>query len=171
MKRKIFTILIPMLIFISTGLMAQKQKVAGRFIVTNGTVNGQDISAALKSKKIMTVFYQNNPEELSMAQVMSGKMNKKYGKEEQTYGRLYPIYHKYTPAKGYIPKKQVFFFYWKFHEIGRNGSGDQMSAIVKFTKIFSPQGIVFEEKIINGKSRKLVNFSGFMQGTIDFSNY
>ncbi|MBV6440816.1 MAG: hypothetical protein EPGJADBJ_02491 [Saprospiraceae bacterium] len=61
----------------------------------------------------------------------------------------------------------IFYFNWRYINTYDEKKG---TAKVQLVKIYKPQGIAFVLKIIP-ENLDIIIYKGYMEGTIDFSNY
>lgn len=147
------------LLFTST--FYAQQKVIAKFIITDAKKNGIDETPYLLKAGAVTVFYTaDNDGLLYMANVFT-KDN------TQSFGPIYSSQSTKNAESNSSFKTDVATFNWHYINDYNDKSG---TAKVKFTKIYKPQGIAFELRIIP-ENLDLIVYKGYMEGTIDFSDY
>ena len=72
---------------------------------------------------------------------------------------------KQKTAKDY--KVDIFYFNWNY---SNNYDSKKGTCKVQFLKIYKPQGIVSKLKLIT-EALDVTEYIGYMEGSIDFSNY
>lgn len=85
-------------------------------------------------------------------------------KETQSFGSMYSAE---TETYNETYKADVFYYNWRYTNDYDGKSG---TAKVQLTKIYKPQGIAFVLKIIP-ENLDIIIYKGFMEGTINFSQY
>ena len=143
MKRFIFLICVTLL-HLNT-ISAQQQKEIARFYVTHASHNGNDITEWAVNRKVFTVFYTINDEPY-MANVSDVD-------DDQSWGKVYKV--------------DIFYFNWNYSNSYDSKKG---TCKVQFLKIYKPQGIVSKLKLIT-EALDVTEYIGYMEGSIDFSNY
>lgn len=160
MKNKFYSFLI-ILNFVSNGLFAQNQKTIAKFITTDASTNGVDVTPTYLSENAYIVFYKSNNDGLIyMANVWS-KTN------SQSYGPMYSLESEKKRETYDTYEADIYFFNWRYINTYDNKKG---TAKVQLIKIYKPQGITFTIKIIPENLDILV-YKGYMEGSIDFSDY
>lgn len=159
MKKKIIYTL---LIFLPLFVMSQSnaQKTFAKFIVLDASTNGVDETEYLLDQGAYTVFYTTEDNFLYMANVWP-----KDG--TQSYGRLYASEHKKLNETYDSYEADIFYFKWRYINDYDSKRG---TATVKFVKIYKPQGVSFNITIIP-ENLDVIVFKGYMDGTLDLSNY
>jgi len=140
---------------------SEEQIVIGKFIITDATLNGEDITPTLVMNKSFTVFYTyKGSEELYMAN---------YFREDdsQSFGLLYDSKLEEFEETDDEYKTEVLTSSWRYINDYDEKKG---TAKIKFTKIYKPQGIIFELTIIPENLDFLV-YKGYMEGSLDFSMF
>lgn len=161
--KTIFKIIL-VLFFICPSLVygqKSKQKEMARFIITDATQDNYDITPAILSMGLYTVFYQvENDRRLYMANVSSNK-------DSQSYGYVYnwENYHEKETAETYAA--DVFTFNWSYYNTYDGKSG---TCKCIFTKIYKPQGVVSTLQMMT-EDLRLIVYKGYMEGSLDFSDY
>lgn len=157
MKRYIF--LICFALFNITAILAQQQKEVARFYVTHASLNGNDITEWAVNRNMFTVFYTINGE-LYMANVSDSN-------DDQSWGKVWGFRNETREETSTDYKVDIFYFNWNYSNSYDSKKG---TCKVQFLKIYKPQGIVSKLKLIT-ESLDLTEYIGYMEGSIDFSNY
>lgn len=161
MKRKFYLILAFCLILISSGIFAQRQETSAKFVITDASSNGVDITPYVLEAGLYTVFYTSDDDGLLyMANVSPNQESQSYGpiysSQMASYDETYETY-----------KAEIFYYNWRYINDYDSKKG---TAKVQFTKIYKQQGIAFTMKIIT-EDLDVSIYKGYMQGSIDFSKY
>lgn len=138
---------------------AQEQKELARFYVTHATENGQDITEWSTYSKAFTVFYTIG-NELYMANVSENN-------NEQSWGKIWGFENKTKEETSTEYKADIFYFNWNYSNNYDTKSG---TCKAQFFKIYKPQGIVSKLKLVT-ESLDIIEYTGYMDGSIDFPNY
>jgi hypothetical protein len=153
------------LTLISTSMFSFSQKeendVIAKFIITEASINGIDWTDYYLDQSAYVVFYNVDDKNVIYMANYCEKDN------TQSYGPMYAtksLNHEETD-KTYEAKE--FNFSWRYTNDYDNKTG---TAKVLFTKIYKPNGITFTIKIIP-ENLEIIVFSGYMEGSIDFSDY
>lgn len=157
MKKLIFFICV--LLFNINTMLAQEQKEIARFYVTHASLNGNDITEWAVNRNMFTVFYTINGE-LYMANVSDSN-------DDQSWGKVWGFRNETREETSTDYKVDIFYFNWNYSNSYDSKKG---SCKVQFLKIYKPQGIVSKLKLIT-ESLDLTEYIGYMEGSIDFSNY
>lgn len=160
MKNKLYSILI-LLVLISNGVLAQRQETLAKFIITDATMNGVDATPTILSNKAYTVFYKSDNDGLIYMANVWPKSN------SQSYGPMYSIENQKKRETYETYEADVFYFNWRYINTYDNKKG---TAKVQVIKIYKPQGVAFTVKIIP-ENLDITVYKGYMEGTIDFSDY
>lgn len=162
MKIKILPkFLVLILLFISNNLFAQSQKVLAKFIITDATTNGVDITPTILSNNAYTIFYANSDDKLIyMANVWPKN-------KTQSFGPMYSVENKNSHETYDKYEADVFYFNWRYKNDYDNKKG---TARVQVIKIYKPQGVAFTVKIIP-ENLDIIIYKGYMEGSINFSDY
>lgn len=143
-----------------TFAQTNKQEVLSKFIITDATTNGNDITETILDQRAYLVFYTNNDNNLYMANVWQ-KNN------SQSFGRLYNTEHKKLKETYENFEADIFYFKWRYINSYDTKKG---TATVELIKIYKPQGVTFKITIIPENLDVLV-YKGYMEGTLDLNRY
>ena len=157
MKRFIFLICVTLL-HLNT-ISAQQQKEIARFYVTHASHNGNDITEWAVNRKVFTVFYTINDEPY-MANVSDVD-------DDQSWGKVWGFKNETREETAKDYKFDIFYFNWNYSNSYDSKKG---TCKVQFLKIYKPQGIVSKLKLIT-EALDVTEYIGYMEGSIDFSNY
>ncbi len=140
---------------------SNEQEVIAKFIISSASVNGKNNTQILLDQGAYTVFYTfQNDGLIYMANYWpknnSQSFGPMYSAETTRYNETYENY-----------KADVFNYNWRYTNDYDDQSG---TAKVQLTKIYKPEGVVFILKII-AENRDVIIYKGYMEGTIDFSNF
>ena len=137
-----------------------KQETLSKFIITDASDNGNDITETILEQNAYLVFYTDVEEKLFMANVWE-KNN------TQSFGRLYNTEHKKLKETYESFEADIFYFRWRYINSYDTKKG---TATVELIKIYKPQGVTFKIKIIPENLDILV-YKGYMEGTLDLNKY
>jgi hypothetical protein len=140
--------------------IAQDQTTLAKFIIQDARLNHADVTQVYLNAGGYIVFYENGYGYLNMANVMSNR-------NTQSYGRLYSVNHEKIPETGTEYEVDIFDFRWSYVN---NYDGKEGTAQVRLVKIFKPAGVAFQCTIIP-ENLDLIEYKGFMEGSINFSKY
>jgi hypothetical protein len=157
---KMKKILLLLSLFIATFSFAQKQETLAKFIITESTQNGYDNTAFDIDRGGYFVFYNNVDKEPYFANIAGNS-------EDQSFGRTINMKSETIKETSTSFKANVFNFRWKYFNTYDNATG---YATVQFTKIYKPQGVIFELVMILPNLDKLT-YKGYMDGTLDLENF
>ncbi|RTL14093.1 MAG: hypothetical protein EKK56_02250 [Flavobacteriaceae bacterium] len=160
MKGKFYLILV-LLVLTVNGVFAQRQETLAKFIITDATMNGVDVTPTLLSNKAYTVFYTSDNDGLIYMANVWPKSN------SQSYGPMYSIENQKKRETYETYEADIFYFNWRYINTYDNKKG---TAKVQVIKIYKPQGVAFTVKIIP-ENLDITIYKGYMEGTIDFSDY
>jgi len=137
----------------------QRQKTLAKFIITDATINGEDVTPILLANNAYIVFYTSDDDGLIyMANVFPESNAQIYGAiysaESQTQRETYETY-----------AADIFYFNWRYINIYDNKKG---TVKVEMIKIYKPQGVVFAIKMIP-ENLGIIVYKGYMEGTLYFS--
>ena len=152
------TIFLFFILFFTT--FSGQQKTLGTFIISDATINGNDVTETYLNGGGFISFYTTDSGELMMANVMANR-------QTQSFGRLYASKRKSLQETYGEYKADLFYFQWSYKNDYDNKRG---TAKINFTKIYKPQGIVFICTIVLENLDRLV-YKGYMDGTLDLSDY
>lgn len=156
---KNFILLICVTLFHINTMSAQEQKEIARFYVTHASYNGNDITEWAVNRKVFTVFYTIN-DELYMANVSDADDN-------QSWGKVWGFRNETREETAKDYKVDIFYFNWNYANSYDSKKG---TCKVQFLKIYKPQGVVSKLKLIT-EALDVTEYIGYMEGSIDFSNY
>ena len=157
MRTKILTLTI-LLFGVIININAQ-QKVIAKFNVTHAVSNGDDITEWAVNSNVYTVFYILNGQ-LFMA-------NYAERDDTQSWGRIWGLHEQTEPETLSNYKTDIFYFNWDYKNSYDSKTGTCKAQLLK---IYKPQGVVSVLKLIT-ESLDVTEYTGFMEGTIDFSNF
>jgi hypothetical protein len=140
---------------------SSEQKVIAKFIITDASKNGYDNTPKILEQGAYTVFYTFEEDGLiHMANYWPKNKSQSYGPmysaKTTSYNETYETY-----------KADVFHYNWRYTNDYDGKSG---TAKVQLTKIYKPQGVAFILKIIP-ENLDIIIYKGYMEGTIDFSQF
>lgn len=158
MKYKIFAL--ALFFVFAYNLMAQQQNTLAKFVIQDARINHEDVTLTYLRSGGYIVFYENQYGYLNMANVMSNR-------NTQSYGRLYSVNHKKIEETSTEYEADIFDFRWSYVN---DYDGKEGTAQVRLVKIFKPAGVAFQCTIIP-ENLDLIEYKGFMEGTINFSKY
>lgn len=139
---------------------AQKQEDLAKFIITEATSNGSDISQWYFQRKQFLIFYNNKENNLCLANV-SG-IN-----DDQSYGRVYSLKSETMNETETSYKADVFSFRWRYFNSYNSETG---YATVSLTKIYKPAGVIFSIKMVL-PNLDVLKIKGYMEGTLNLNDY
>lgn len=138
-----------------------QQKTIAKFQITDGTVNGEDVTPTLINENAYLVIYsivENN--DLCMANFWQTS-------KSQSFGSIYAIEEKKIDESDENYKADFINFQWSYTNTYDSKKG---TAKVELMKIYKPQGVYFEMTIVPENLDVLV-YKGFMSGTLDLKVY
>ncbi|MCL9980936.1 MAG: hypothetical protein NBV77_05770 [Bacteroidia bacterium] len=137
------------------------QEIIAKFIITDATKNGIDITPTLIENNAYTAFYKSDRKgSIYMANIWPKSRS-------QSYGPMYSI-KSHTNRETYETyEADVFYFNWRYIN---TYDGKKGTAKVQVIKIYKPQGVVFVLKMIT-ENLDLIIYKGYMEGTVDFSKF
>src|ERR1035437_5447434 len=148
-------------LLISTCLLAQhKHNFVAKFVDTDGSVNGVDITPTLLEQEAFTLFYTRNSDTLYMDNIWLKDTTQSDGPLHASKPALYNQKYGTYPA-------DIFYFNWDYSNSYDDIKG---TASVQITRVYKPQGVAVILKIIPENS-DLIIYNGYMEGIIDFSVY
>jgi hypothetical protein len=150
------------LIIFQVALFSQNntQETLSKFIISDATKNGNDITETILDQNGYLVFYTKNDNNLYMANVWQKN-------DTQSFGRLYNNELKKIKETYETFEADVFYFKWRYINSYNKKKG---TASVELIKIYKPQGVVFKITIITENLDILV-YKGYMDGTLDLNKY
>lgn len=157
MKKNI--LLIWVALFNITAVLAQEQKEVAKFYVTHAINNGNDVTEWAIRDKIFTVFYYVG-NDLYMANVSERS-------DTQSWGKVFGGHSENKKETSTEYATDTYYFNWNYTNSYDSKKG---TCKVLFTKIYKPQGVVSKLKLIT-ESLDVTEYIGYMEGSIDFSNY
>lgn len=159
MKKILFIILICLPIVLYG--QATEQKTLAKFIITDATENGVDITPIIVNAGAYTVFYTSEDDGLIyMANVWAGS-------NSQSFGPMYGVEIENIDETSESYKTDIFTFNWRYYNDYDTKSG---TAKVQVIKIYKPQGIAFSVKIIP-EDLDIIIYKGYMEGTVNFERF
>lgn len=149
-------VLLPQLIFADN-----KQEVLAKFIITDASENGQDITPTYLENGAYLVFYTSGNEKgLCMANFFPKT-------DSQSYGEVYSMESKTFEETDKQYKADIFKFNWRYINTYDEKRGTSQ---VEVTKIYKPQGVAFIVKIIP-ENLDILIYKGYMEGSVNFNSY
>jgi hypothetical protein len=161
MKKNIWTLLALFFLSITNVAFGQKQETLARFIITDASKNGIDETPTMLSNNAFTVFYTSSNDGLIYMANVWEKSN------SQSFGPMYSVQSKKNRETYETYEADIFHFNWRYINSYNNKKG---TAKVQVIKIYKPQGVAFTVKIIP-ENLDIIVYKGYMEGTIDFSDY
>lgn len=140
--------------------MFSQQKTLAKFIITDASLNKNDVTETYLDAGGYIVFYTNDEGNLYMANVMSER-------DTQSFGRLYSSEHSELKETYDKYEADIFYFNWSYKNDYDSKRG---TAKVKLVKIYKPQGIIFS-CIIIPENLDILEYKGYMEGSVDFSKF
>lgn len=137
-----------------------KQKTLSKFIISDATDNGNDITEHILDERGYLVFYTSIDNKLYMANVRQKN-------DTQSFGRLYNTEIKKLKETYENFKADIFHFKWRYINSYDTKKG---TATIELIKIYKPQGVTFKITIIPENLDVLV-YKGYMEGTLDLNKY
>jgi hypothetical protein len=137
-----------------------KQETLSKFIISDATDNGNDITETILDQRGYLVFYTKNDNSLYMANVWQKN-------DTQSFGRLYNTEHKKLKETYESFEADIFYFKWRYINSYDTKKG---TSTVELIKIYKPQGVTFKITIIPENLDVLV-YKGYMEGTLDLNKY
>lgn len=161
MKNKFISILSwSIIFFLPTLLDAQEQNIIAKFVITDARINKIDCTKKYLDENAYIVFYISSKGEFEMANVMP-KSN------TQSFGNLYSSKNTKEDETNKSYQVDYFSYTWSY----KNSYNDKVgTADVTLGKIYKPQGTIFSCLIIT-ESLDIIEYKGYMKGTIDFSKF
>lgn len=158
MKR--ILIIISLLLIATASAFAQDQKDLARFYVLKATIDGSDQTSYVVNNDAYTVFYETADGKLWMANVWEKR-------DSQSWGPVLNMNSKHHPETSTTYESDEFIFDWAF-----SNSYDSETGVceVSFSKVYKPQGVVSILRI-STKSGSVIEYIGYMNGTVNFSKY
>ena len=163
MKTKLLLRIILIVVSLSTPFMCNAQRenreTLAKFIINHGEQNKVDITEWVVNSGLFTVFYTINDVPY-MANVSDNG-------DSQSWGRIWGFesYSKEETDTEY--QADVFYFNWSYANTYDNKRG---TCKIEFIKIYKPQGVVSILKMIT-ESLDVIEYTGYMEGSIDFSDF
>ena len=131
------------------------QETFAKFIITNGTVNGEDITPRLINEKPYFVIYRIiKTNDLCMANFCQTS-------NSQSSGSIYSILKKRIEANDENYQIDTLNFKWDYSNTYDEVKG---TANVELSKVFTPEGVYFTMNILPENSDVLV-YKGYMEET------
>lgn len=158
-------IIITILFFIPFTIIAQidKQKILSKFIISDATENGRDITEYILDQQAYLVFYtreDTDNENLYMANVWI-----KNG--TNSFGRIFDKkYHKSSETSNEF-ETHFMTFKWSY----KNSYDDKRgTANVELVMVYKPIGKAFILTIIP-ENLDVLQYKGFVEGSLDLNKY
>jgi hypothetical protein len=140
---------------------SSEQEEIAKFIITDASVNGIDNTPTILDQGAYTVFYTfQNDGLIYMANYWPKN-------DSQSYGPMYSAATNSLNETYETYKADIFYYNWRYTNDYDGKSG---TAKVQLTKIYKPQGVAFILKIIP-ENLDVIVYKGYMEGTVDFSQY
>jgi hypothetical protein len=140
---------------------SSEQEEIAKFIITDASVNGIDNTPTILDQGAYTVFYTfQNDGLIYMANYWPKN-------DSQSYGPMYSAETNSLNETYETYKADIFYYNWRYTNDYDGKSG---TAQVQLTKIYKPNGVAFILKIIPVNLDVIV-YKGYMEGTIDFTQY
>jgi hypothetical protein len=140
---------------------SSEQEEIAKFIITDASVNGVDNTPAILDQGAYTVFYTFQDDgQIYMANYWPKN-------DSQSYGPMYSAETNSLNETYETYKADIFYYNWRYTNDYNGKSG---TAKVQLTKIYKPQGVAFILKIIP-ENLDVIVYKGYMEGTVDFSQY
>lgn len=158
MKKIAQTILF--LTLVSAGTYGQEQKTVAKFIVNDARFNKVDRTDYYLNEGAYLVFYLDKDSIPCMANVLP-----KLG--SQSFGQLISHNNKHVEESENKYPADYFYYKWSYLNSYDNKKG---TADVILVKIYKPVGVAFECKIIP-ENLDVLDFKGYMDGSLDFSKF
>lgn len=147
------------LIAIQFSVFAQKQNKIAKFIITDVSQNGKNVSEDYLENNAYTILYSvTGDKRIHMANVWP-KSN------SQSFGPIFSLENSKIDETDENFETEIFKFNWEYHNTYNSQKG---TSKVQLTKFFKPQGIMYELKLVT-ESLDVIVFKGYMEGTLDFS--
>lgn len=154
--------ILTVLFFFSVNAFAQTQEIIATFIVTDASMNGENITQEVVTKGgAYTVFYQSGRSNLLYMANVWPKQN------SQSWGALYMEEIQNLPETSNQLETDIYFFRWEYQNSYDTKRG---TCNIQFIKTYKPQGITSTLKMIT-EELDITIFKGHMEGTLDFSKF
>ncbi len=138
--------------------VSSEQNILAKFIITDASKNGFDNTTTILEQGAYTVFYTfENDGLIYMANYWPKNKSQSYG----------PMYSTKTTSYNETYEADIFNYNWRYTNDYDGKSG---IAKIQLTKIYKPQGVSFILKIIP-ENLDVIVYKGYMEGSIDFSQY
>lgn len=158
--KNIFTIIL-LLISLLAKSQSNERKILAKFIITDATLNGKDVTPILLNAGAYTTFYTiGNDGVIYMANVWPNS-------NSQSYGPMYSLEGETKEETYETYEASFFYFNWRYHN---TYDGKEGTARVQLIKIYKKQGITFSMKIIP-ENLDITIYKGYMEGSVDFSAF
>ena len=145
----------------SSFLCYSQSKTLAKFRITEATDDGQDVTEWYYNRGQQIVFYLCDDGSLCLS-------NFSERENEQSYGGLTSLGKVETlPETRTTFKIDIFKFRWNYFNTYDSKRG---WATVSMYKIYKPQGVVFNMKVALS-NLNIMKYKGYMEGSIDFSQY
>ncbi|QQS29998.1 MAG: hypothetical protein IPM47_03335 [Sphingobacteriales bacterium] len=154
----IFTFSLLLLLGRQSSLFAQ-QETYSRFIISDARINDYDYTERYVGSGGYIVFYEVDGE-LFMANVLEDE-------NTQSYGRLFSMNIREIKETYENYEAEVYTFKWSYINDYDTKRG---TASVRLTKVYKPVGVAFICVIVP-ENLDVLEYRGYMEGSIDFSGY
>ena len=134
----------------------KKQETLSKYIITESTRNGSDLTSFDVERKGYFVFYRDSDGELLFANVSKAT-------KEQSWGPVLDLKTKEEKETETTYEADVFRFRWKYANTYDKKTG---YATVTLHKVYKPQGVVFILKMVLTNLDEMI-YKGYMEGTTD----
>ena len=145
-------------LFLASLLSFSQQEVLAKFIITNATRNGLDVTQVYQESGSYLVFYSsNNDGDIYMANV-AGNLG------TQSFGRLFGF-----ETERFLETEDMFeydLYSYKWNYIN-NYNDINGTATVGLMKVYKPQGVAFMCRIIT-EGLDILEYKGYMEGSLQF---
>ena len=137
------------------------EQTLSKFIITDASMNGVDVTPEIIDAEAYSVFYTyENDEGIYMANVWPKK-------NSQSYGAMYSftIEEEKNTYESY--QADYFYFNWQYINDYDNKKG---TAKVYVIKVYKPQGIVYIMKMLT-ETLDMYVYKGYLEGSLNFSAF
>ena len=139
----------------------RQEETFAKFIITDASRNGADITPHLLDAEAYSVFYSyENDDGLYMANVWPKK-------NSQSYGPMYSFTIEEEKHTYEDYQADYFFFNWRYINDYDKKKG---TAKVSVIKIYKPQGVVYIMKMVT-ETLDIIVYKGYLEGSLNFSTF
>lgn len=152
------------ILFLSSGILyaqEEKQTIIAKFIITDATINGVDLTRTLVENESYIIFYTNEIDSLVYMANVWPKAN------TQSFGPISSFEIEKSKAAYNSNDADTYNFNWSYKNSFDNKKG---TAKVKVIEIYQQQGIAFTLKI-NLENSDFAIYKGYMDASIGLSGY